>query len=106
MICNRIQVLYSDPAQHYHQLHQIFTVRDVNTNQVVVLQQCSLLHGVLSHIMVLFPHLVHHCITMPFQSVGEYEKHEKNAWSVDFSRTEPSLLISGGGDCKVKVWST
>ncbi|XP_021719759.1 E3 ubiquitin-protein ligase COP1-like [Chenopodium quinoa] len=40
------------------------------------------------------------------QSVGEYEEHEKRAWSVDFSRTEPSLLVSGGDDCKVKVWCT
>uniref|UniRef100_A0A7C9A2L8 2-alkenal reductase (NAD(P)(+)) n=1 Tax=Opuntia streptacantha TaxID=393608 RepID=A0A7C9A2L8_OPUST len=40
------------------------------------------------------------------QSVGEYEEHEKRAWSVDFSRTEPSLLLSGGDDCKVKVWCT
>ncbi|KAK9715022.1 hypothetical protein RND81_06G137300 [Saponaria officinalis] len=40
------------------------------------------------------------------QSIGEYEEHEKRAWSVDFSRTEPSLLVSGGDDCKVKVWST
>ncbi|XP_074272000.1 E3 ubiquitin-protein ligase COP1-like isoform X2 [Silene latifolia] len=40
------------------------------------------------------------------QSVGEYEEHEKRAWSVDFSWTEPSLLMSGGDDCKVKVWST
>lgn len=35
------------------------------------------------------------------KSVGEYEEHEKRAWSVDFSRTEPSLLVSGGDDCKV-----
>ncbi|KAL2931245.1 E3 ubiquitin-protein ligase COP1 [Bienertia sinuspersici] len=35
------------------------------------------------------------------QSVGEYEEHEKRTWSVDFSRTEPSLLVSGGDDCKV-----
>ncbi|KAJ8428030.1 hypothetical protein Cgig2_027636 [Carnegiea gigantea] len=40
------------------------------------------------------------------QSVREYEEHEKRAWSVDFSRTEPSLLLSGGDDCKVKVWCT
>lgn len=31
----------------------------------------------------------------------EYEEHEKRAWSVDFSRTEPSLLVSGSDDCKV-----
>ncbi|XP_019170184.1 PREDICTED: E3 ubiquitin-protein ligase COP1-like isoform X2 [Ipomoea nil] len=38
------------------------------------------------------------------QSVMEYEEHEKRAWSVDFSRTEPSMLVSGSDDCKVKVW--
>ncbi|KAL0310755.1 UNVERIFIED_CONTAM: E3 ubiquitin-protein ligase COP1 [Sesamum angustifolium] len=35
------------------------------------------------------------------QSVMEYEEHEKRAWSVDFSRTEPSMLVSGSDDCKV-----
>ncbi|CAL9132149.1 unnamed protein product [Musa textilis] len=40
------------------------------------------------------------------QSLMEYEEHEKRAWSVDFSRTEPSMLVSGSDDCKVKVWST
>ncbi|GLT54646.1 hypothetical protein SLA2020_278280 [Shorea laevis] len=36
------------------------------------------------------------------QSVMEYEEHEKRAWSVDFSRTEPSMLVSGSDDYKVK----
>ncbi|XP_056693377.1 E3 ubiquitin-protein ligase COP1 isoform X3 [Spinacia oleracea] len=40
------------------------------------------------------------------QSVMEYEEHEKRAWSVDFSCTEPSMLVSGSDDCKVKVWCT
>ncbi|GMH15771.1 hypothetical protein Nepgr_017612 [Nepenthes gracilis] len=40
------------------------------------------------------------------QSVMEYEEHEKRAWSVDFSRTNPSMLVSGSDDCKVKVWCT
>lgn len=35
------------------------------------------------------------------QSVMEYEEHEKRAWSVDFSRTDPSMLVSGSDDCKV-----
>lgn len=38
---------------------------------------------------------------LSFQSVMEYEEHEKRAWSVDFSRTDPSLLVSGSDDCKV-----
>ncbi|KAL8461499.1 hypothetical protein ACS0TY_032829 [Phlomoides rotata] len=40
------------------------------------------------------------------QSIMEYEEHEKRAWSVDFSRTEPTMLVSGSDDCKVKVWCT
>ncbi|KAL8103294.1 E3 ubiquitin-protein ligase COP1-like [Apium graveolens] len=40
------------------------------------------------------------------QSVMEYEEHEKRAWSVDFSKTEPSMLVSGSDDCKVKIWCT
>ncbi|XP_051133864.1 E3 ubiquitin-protein ligase COP1-like [Andrographis paniculata] len=40
------------------------------------------------------------------QSMMEYEEHEKRAWSIDFSRTEPSMLVSGSDDCKVKVWCT
>ncbi|CAJ2653623.1 unnamed protein product [Trifolium pratense] len=39
-------------------------------------------------------------------SLMEYEEHEKRAWSVDFSRTDPSMLVSGSDDCKVKVWCT
>jgi hypothetical protein len=32
----------------------------------------------------------------------EYEEHEKRAWSVDFSCTEPSMLVVfGSDDCKV-----
>jgi WD40 repeat protein len=37
------------------------------------------------------------------QSLMEYEEHEKRAWSVDFSRTEPSMLVSGSDDCKVNI---
>lgn len=33
----------------------------------------------------------------------EYEEHEKRAWSIDFSRTEPSMLVSGSDDCKVRI---
>eukprot|EP00850_Spirogloea_muscicola_P011705 SM000073S21481 [mRNA] locus=s73:590196:595272:+ [translate_table: standard] len=40
------------------------------------------------------------------QSIMEYEEHEKRAWSVDFSRTEPTRLVSGSDDGKVKVWCT
>ncbi|CAH1448232.1 unnamed protein product [Lactuca virosa] len=40
------------------------------------------------------------------QSIMEYEEHEKRAWSVDFSRTDPTMLVSGSDDCKVKIWCT
>ncbi|KAI3789456.1 hypothetical protein L2E82_02252 [Cichorium intybus] len=40
------------------------------------------------------------------QSVMEYEEHEKRVWSVDYSRIESSMLVSGSDDCKVKVWCT
>jgi E3 ubiquitin-protein ligase RFWD2 len=36
----------------------------------------------------------------------EYEEHEKRAWSVDFSKKEPTRLVSGSDDEKVKVWCT
>ncbi|KAF8943259.1 RING finger and WD repeat domain-containing protein 2 [Haplosporangium gracile] len=35
-----------------------------------------------------------------------YDEHEKRAWSVDFSRTDPTRLASGSDDTKVKIWST
>ncbi|XP_047336623.1 E3 ubiquitin-protein ligase COP1-like isoform X2 [Impatiens glandulifera] len=38
------------------------------------------------------------------QSVMEYEEHEHRVWSVDFSLTEPTMLVSGSDDCKVKIW--
>ncbi len=41
--------------------------------------------------------LKHYCM----QSIMEYEEHEKRAWSVDFSRTEPTMLVSGSDDGKV-----
>ncbi|KAJ8761150.1 hypothetical protein K2173_001206 [Erythroxylum novogranatense] len=43
--------------------------------------------------------------TTTHQSLMEYEEHEKRTWSVDFSCTEPSMLVSGSDDCKVKIWN-
>ncbi|TXG53513.1 hypothetical protein EZV62_022682 [Acer yangbiense] len=34
------------------------------------------------------------------QNVMEYEEHEKRASSVDFSCSEPAMLVSGSDDCK------
>ncbi|KAI1321446.1 RING finger and WD repeat domain-containing protein 2 [Mortierella claussenii] len=39
-------------------------------------------------------------------STQHYDEHEKRAWSVDFSRTDPTRLASGSDDTKVKIWST
>jgi E3 ubiquitin-protein ligase RFWD2 len=41
---------------------------------------------------------IHDC-----QSIMEYEEHEKRAWSVDFSRADPSMLVSGSDDGKVSL---
>ncbi|KAL6562276.1 hypothetical protein OROGR_003283 [Orobanche gracilis] len=40
------------------------------------------------------------CQALNLIEMMEYEEHEKRAWSVDFSPTEPSMLISGSDDCK------
>lgn len=40
------------------------------------------------------------------QSILQFEEHEKRAWSVDFSRSDPTRLASGSDDTKVKIWST
>lgn len=40
------------------------------------------------------------------QSMIQFKEHDNRVWSIDFSHTEPHLLISGGDGCKVKVWST
>uniref|UniRef100_A0A7I4AMV6 RING-type domain-containing protein n=1 Tax=Physcomitrium patens TaxID=3218 RepID=A0A7I4AMV6_PHYPA len=42
--------------------------------------------------------------TRNIHSVVEYEEHEKRAWSVDFSCIDPSMMVSGSDDGKVKVW--
>jgi WD40 repeat protein len=39
------------------------------------------------------------------QVLMEYEEHEKRAWSVDFSRADPTKLASGSDDGTVKLWS-
>ncbi|CAM6128400.1 unnamed protein product [Calypogeia fissa] len=39
------------------------------------------------------------------QTLMRYEEHDKRAWSVDFSRADPTKLASGSDDCCVKLWS-
>lgn len=40
------------------------------------------------------------------QSVMEFEEHQRRVWSVDFSKPDPKLLVSGGDDGKIKLWCT
>eukprot|EP00698_Gefionella_okellyi_P024230 TRINITY_DN8495_c0_g1_i1.p1 TRINITY_DN8495_c0_g1~~TRINITY_DN8495_c0_g1_i1.p1 ORF type:complete len:597 (+),score=111.73 TRINITY_DN8495_c0_g1_i1:71-1861(+) len=44
--------------------------------------------------------------TFTGQAIQQYDEHDKRVWSVDFSRTDPTRLVSGSDDTKVKVWST
>ncbi|GAB4834528.1 hypothetical protein Ancab_032786 [Ancistrocladus abbreviatus] len=39
------------------------------------------------------------------QGFYEYMEHERRAWSVDFSRLDPTRLASGSDDFSVKLWS-
>lgn len=39
------------------------------------------------------------------QVLMEYDEHEKRAWSVDFSKADPTKLASGSDDGTVKLWS-
>ena len=40
------------------------------------------------------------------ENILEYDEHEKRAWSVCFSKTDPCLLASGSDDGTVKIYST
>ena len=39
------------------------------------------------------------------ENIQEYDEHEKRAWSVDFCKTDASLLASGSDDGTVKIYS-
>lgn len=39
------------------------------------------------------------------QTVLEFGEHKRRAWSVHFSRTDPTRLASGSDDGTVKLWS-
>lgn len=39
------------------------------------------------------------------QGFSQYAEHQKRAWSVDFSRADPTMFASGSDDCSVKLWS-
>ncbi|KAL1192176.1 Protein SUPPRESSOR [Cardamine amara subsp. amara] len=36
---------------------------------------------------------------------SQYTEHQKRAWSVDFSPSDPTKFVSGSDDCSVKLWS-
>ncbi|KAL9245400.1 hypothetical protein vseg_019061 [Gypsophila vaccaria] len=37
---------------------------------------------------------------------SQHLEHQKRAWSVDFSRVDPTKFATGSDDCSVKLWST
>ncbi|CAO3653525.1 unnamed protein product [Cunninghamella echinulata] len=39
------------------------------------------------------------------QVVRSYEEHRRRAWSIDTSKSNPTLLASGSDDSTVKIWS-
>ncbi|GAA0150260.1 hypothetical protein LIER_09239 [Lithospermum erythrorhizon] len=39
------------------------------------------------------------------QAFTQFAEHTERAWSVDFSRIDPTKLVSGSDDCLVKLWS-
>ncbi|KAK1268193.1 Protein SUPPRESSOR OF PHYA-105 1 [Acorus gramineus] len=39
------------------------------------------------------------------QGFTQYTEHQRRAWSVDFSKVDPTRLASGSDDCSVKLWS-
>ncbi|KAK1325928.1 hypothetical protein QJS10_CPA01g02191 [Acorus calamus] len=39
------------------------------------------------------------------QGFTQYTGHQRRAWSVDFSKVDPTRLASGSDDCSVKLWS-
>ncbi|KAF6167597.1 hypothetical protein GIB67_031180 [Kingdonia uniflora] len=39
------------------------------------------------------------------QGFSQYAKHQKRAWSVDFSQLDPTKLASGSDDHSVKLWT-
>ncbi|XP_019429173.1 PREDICTED: protein SUPPRESSOR OF PHYA-105 1 isoform X1 [Lupinus angustifolius] len=39
------------------------------------------------------------------QPLSKYMEHQKRAWSVHFSLSDPKLFASGSDDCSVKLWN-
>lgn len=81
----------------------IVTVWDVNRSQVTPFNRGYLHDERRIYLKFrIFLHCSLHWQSLPpIQSVMEYEEHEKRAWSVDFSRSDPKMLVSGSDDGKV-----
>lgn len=39
------------------------------------------------------------------QAVARFEEHDRRAWSVDYSKVDPTRLATGSDDHRVKIWS-
>ncbi|CAJ1950360.1 unnamed protein product [Sphenostylis stenocarpa] len=39
------------------------------------------------------------------QPLSQYMEHQKRAWSVHFSQSDPKMFASGSDDCSVKLWN-
>ncbi|KAK4266951.1 hypothetical protein QN277_023808 [Acacia crassicarpa] len=39
------------------------------------------------------------------QPLSQYKEHQKRAWSVHFSKSNPKMFASGSDDCSVKLWN-
>lgn len=39
------------------------------------------------------------------QPLSQYTEHQKRAWSVHFSASDPKMFASGSDDCSVKLWN-
>jgi len=39
------------------------------------------------------------------QAVNRFEEHERRAWSIDYSRSDPTRLATGSDDHRIKIWS-
>ena len=39
------------------------------------------------------------------EAFAQFTEHKKRAWSVDFSRADPTMFASGSDDCSVRLWS-
>ncbi|KAK7389845.1 hypothetical protein VNO78_25140 [Psophocarpus tetragonolobus] len=39
------------------------------------------------------------------QSLSQYMEHQKRAWSIHFSLSDPKMFASGSDDCSIKLWN-